>query len=449
MSQLNRQQYADLSEDSYEKRNADEHKKILIGKHYYKVLATWGNPKTDYQGAVYQDVETNTIVAAHRGTESLKDGIIDLKMVFQQVNSQLEDATTLTLMALRKAEEFHKKRPDMPKPKVEQTGHSLGGSHTEIQVHLFEEKGILMEGVTFNGYGAAGLHGVPEKDNGRLTAYVKASDVVSAANPHYGRVVVLATEKDLAPLKAYGYNNERDTPTPTAISASLTNTLPAHGIKNFTGSDSILSRLNYRHARSLADDNEKMIQDFRSDIKALKNGLSHGVNEANKAYDIMRSIPTSSEIFMREIQKSVIPPLMENNTQTAPALGLADMPEKARQLCEECKTHLVDFHKGKNIAVSEDKLDRMAAAAGVQAYREGFPGIQALAIHDGEVRFGYRYPHEQALYGLVNATQAAATPVEESVVQSRQAEQELAQKAQQREMAMAEYHSQSRGRSIS
>ncbi|MDO4642089.1 MAG: hypothetical protein Q4A84_10410 [Neisseria sp.] len=307
-----------------------------------------------------------------------------------------------------------------------------------------------MEGVTFNGYGAAGLHGVPEKDNGRLTAYVKASDVVSAANPHYGRVVVLATEKDLAPLKAYGYNNERDTPTPTAISASLTNTLPAHGIKNFTGSDSILSRLNYRHARSLADDNEKMIQDFRSDIKALKNGLSHGVNEANKAYDIMRSIPTSSEIFMREIQKSVIPPLMENNTQTAPALGLTDMPEKARQLYEECKTHLVGFYNKHGIAYNEADADKTAAAIGVAAYRERVPHVQSLHIReDGLLSVGHLTPQGVLSYASLDSAQAAATPIGESVAQSRQAEQELAQKAQQREMALAEYHSQSRGRSIS
>ncbi|MDO4640796.1 MAG: hypothetical protein Q4A84_03715, partial [Neisseria sp.] len=134
--------------------------------------------------------------------------------------------------------------------------------------------------------------------------------------------------------------------------------------------------------------------------------------------------------------------------QTAPALGLSDMPEKARQLCRECKAHLVDFYKKHDIAYNEADADKTAAAIGVAAYRERVPHVQSLHIReDGLLSVGHLTPQGVLSYASLDSAQAAATPIEESVAQSRQAEQELAQKAQQREMALAA--SQSHGRSIS
>ena len=93
MTQLTKQQYADLAADAYENRVVTPpNKTLVVGGNHYKVLAVHNNLKTDYQGAVYQDVRTNEVIVAHRRTESL---IVDLKMVLNRVNIQAEDATKL------------------------------------------------------------------------------------------------------------------------------------------------------------------------------------------------------------------------------------------------------------------------------------------------------------------------------------------------------------------
>ena len=69
MSKITRQQQADLATDAYNTRTVTKgNKKITIEGNDYKVLAVRNNPVTDYQGTVYQDVRTNEIVVAHRGT---------------------------------------------------------------------------------------------------------------------------------------------------------------------------------------------------------------------------------------------------------------------------------------------------------------------------------------------------------------------------------------------
>ena len=96
MSQLTKQQYADLAADAYEDRVVTPpNKTLVVGGNHYKVLAVHNNPKTDYQGAVYQDARTNEIIVAHRGTESMIDAKVDLKMVLDRVNIQKEDAAKL------------------------------------------------------------------------------------------------------------------------------------------------------------------------------------------------------------------------------------------------------------------------------------------------------------------------------------------------------------------
>ena len=68
MSQLTKQQYADLAADAYENRVVTPpNKTLVVGGNHYKVLAVHNNPKTDYQGAVYQDVRTNEIIVAIEG----------------------------------------------------------------------------------------------------------------------------------------------------------------------------------------------------------------------------------------------------------------------------------------------------------------------------------------------------------------------------------------------
>lgn len=305
MSGITKQQQADLAVDAYNSRTVTKQweKPINIGGHDYKVLAVRNNPKTGYQGAVYQDVRTNEIIVAHRGTESpltdWRDAHTDFNMAVRNLNLQATDSEALTRIAIEEAKRFHQNHPDLPTPKISHVGHSLGGAHVEIQAYSFGH-----EGATFNGYGAIGMHGV--KGSGNVTNYVKASDVVSAASRHYGRVVVLATEEDLEPLRRYGYNNQRNNIATRAFGAALSAVGSAHSSQNFVGKDSILSDRNYDRARRLADENRLMIQDFRGDVEFNRNILSE-VFQGNILSDVLQAGELAVKMQKASVKSKVIP----------------------------------------------------------------------------------------------------------------------------------------------
>lgn len=93
MNKITRQQQTDLAVDAYNIRTVTKgNKKITIEGNDYKVLAVRNNPVTNYQGTVYQDVRTNEIVVAHRGTASVTDDVIDLAMVINSVNYQAAES---------------------------------------------------------------------------------------------------------------------------------------------------------------------------------------------------------------------------------------------------------------------------------------------------------------------------------------------------------------------
>lgn len=283
MNQLSKQQYADLAQDSYENRVVTPpNQTLLIGGNHYKVLAVHKNPTTDYQGVVYQDVRTNEIVVAHRGTSSLMDAKVDLKMVIHKANIQAEDAAKLTRMALKAAKEFHDDHPEYKLPRITQVGHSLGGTLAQIQSYRFKQ-----EGVTFNAYGAAALNGIP-KGGDKVINYALASDVVSAAGPHYGKMVILAKEKELIMLKLNGYSNHGGIPSlKETVSPAVGSLWWSHGIANFTGINSILSERNYQPALELAERNKKLINDYRDDVNDYRNSLhkiGKGVSETREMY---------------------------------------------------------------------------------------------------------------------------------------------------------------------
>lgn len=130
MSNITRQQYANLAKDVYEQRTVTKDEDTVnIGGQNYKVLAVHNNPRNGYQGTVYQDVRTNEIIVAHRGTEELLDGLNDATMVSSKYTAQAKDAIKMTEEALRQAQIFHQDNPDRPKPRITHTGHSLGGAY--------------------------------------------------------------------------------------------------------------------------------------------------------------------------------------------------------------------------------------------------------------------------------------------------------------------------------
>src|SRR5690606_29187926 len=114
------------------------------------------NPRTGYQGTVYQQVDTGAIVVAHRGTEfdreALRDGLADAGMVVARHNVQIKDAVELTRWAIGHARSEEVSGDYSHAPEVTVTGHSLGGTLAQATAHHFG-----LRGETFNAYGAASL----------------------------------------------------------------------------------------------------------------------------------------------------------------------------------------------------------------------------------------------------------------------------------------------------
>lgn len=173
--------HARLSEKSY----SPHHDRIDIED--FELVQELGTP-AGYHGVIYRNVKTRDYVVAHTGTEfdtdKLRDGLLtDAQMALLKVNQQLDDARDLVELAIEMA-----KRDGS---QVTVTGHSLGGFHAQVTCH---EYGLL--GETFNAYGAAGLYAVPEGGT-QVINHVRATDMVGAANRHFGEVRVYATQQDV------------------------------------------------------------------------------------------------------------------------------------------------------------------------------------------------------------------------------------------------------------
>lgn len=114
---------ANLADDAYIDRTKDQYdpdkdNRISINGQKFKVLKVHQNPTTGFYGAVYQDVATNEITVAYRGTEPwAKDSPLlnkavdiwtDAKMVLSTTNNQRDDAYKLTQWAVDKVHKINK-----------------------------------------------------------------------------------------------------------------------------------------------------------------------------------------------------------------------------------------------------------------------------------------------------------------------------------------------------
>jgi hypothetical protein len=353
---LSSQDYAALSEDSYRDRRPDPNAKVTLNGVDYRVLAFSDNKDNGYQGTIYQRLDTREIVVAHRGTESSvgmdggqlwRDAIkTDGGMVVNGVNNQSADAIALTQRALdiAKAEGERSGRT----PAVSVTGHSLGGTLAQITAHKFD-----LNGETFNAYGAAGLKmGIPAGGSD-VVNHVRATDVVSAASPHYGSTRVYANQDDINELKAEGYENNRKTSFVPLI-GDARNPLgvawdragPAHGIGTFTGSDgkgSIMTDAN----RQTANTYDPMIDKFRDDVGGIRAGITRGADGVRSAADWLKD---------KLSQNDAAP-----NPRTAPLIG--DDPR------------LPSMYASLNAAnVPVDRIDNRAIAAALPAAERDLGG---------------------------------------------------------------------------
>nr|WP_199045116.1 XVIPCD domain-containing protein [Dyella sp. ASV24] len=267
-------EHAFLAQDSYADRSRDvgENKKpISIGGCEYRILDTYTNPITGYQGTAYQRLDdhhqpTGDIVIAHRGTESILDDAVDAGMVLTGINSQIPDAEKFTQRVLNKAKQFAENNHlPFDSANITVTGHSLGGTLAEYTAHKFH-----LHGETFNAYGAAGLlHGVPEGGT-QVLNYVRATDVVSAASRHYGEVRVLATERDIARLHDAGYHEDGRGALRNTVAAI---DVGAHGIINFVPDAQGHSALDPENAQRYRD-HHAMVDRYRGDVLTARTAIS-------------------------------------------------------------------------------------------------------------------------------------------------------------------------------
>lgn len=268
--------YAALSEDSYRHPQSNPNSTVTIEGVNYRVLANSDRP-SGYQGTIYQRVDTHEIVVAHRGTEPgrgtgelFRDAVrTDGGMVINGVNNQTQDAMDLTRRAVEIAR-AEAERTGRPAPEVTVTGHSLGGTLAQITAHEFG-----LKGETFNAYGAAGLRqGVPAGGNDVIN-HVRATDVVSAASPHYGQTRVYATPDDIEALRDGGYRNDRsrwDIRNPLEVAWDRGG--PAHAIGAFVraeGGGPLMTQDNIQRAQQF----DPMIDKFRDDVGGIRSGITN------------------------------------------------------------------------------------------------------------------------------------------------------------------------------
>ena len=438
MSQLSKQQHADLAKDSYENRVVTPpNKTLLIGGNHYRVLAVHKNPTTDYQGVVYQDVRTNEIVVAHRGTSSLMYVNVDLKMVIHKANIQAEDAAKLTIMALKEADKFHNKHPEQSQPRITQVGHSLGGTLAQIQSYRFKQ-----EGVTFNAYGAAALNGIP-KGGDKVINYSLASDAVSAAAPHYGKMVILAKERELIMLKLNGYSNDsncipylKETVSPAAGSL-----LWSHGIANFTGINSILSERNYQPALELAERNKKLITDYRDDVNDYRNTL----------HKIGKGLSKTREMYHKVRKNNEDPNLMSwndkeeqyNFMQTVASFNPQSLPPEAQKLFDSVKGHMTAYHEKNGLPIDKEKFQNSVMALTALGTSQGMTNATLFSVQRNQYLIGELNPHLNRVGMHIN--ESASIPAVESLNQIQQATRQFEYDEQQRQIAQT----QTRGMSLS
>lgn len=266
------QDYAALSDDAYKdravgRRAPGEEEAVTLNGHQYKVLEHVDNPRNGYQGTVYQRVDTKEIVVSHRGTEQfLLDAVVtDGAMVTARTNLQAKDALALTERAMLIADRYAVGHDH--KPEVTVTGHSLGGTLAQISAHHFD-----LKGETFNAFGAASLSYRIPTGGDNVINHVMAADPVSAASPHFGQVRIYASSKEVETLKASGFSNSGfnalipDRPV-LAAAASL----GSHKMANFLDGGSVLGS---EQARTLANTNARMIEEYRDDIGERRRGTT-------------------------------------------------------------------------------------------------------------------------------------------------------------------------------
>ena len=371
------QQYALLANDAYRdyrvgRQSPGAEEQVVLGGERYRVLIHQDNPRTGYQGTVYQNVAGGDIVVAHRGTEFDRqlylDGIrADGSMVVARTNPQADDAIALTRQAMAIAREQGQRSGQAPEVSV--TGHSLGGALAQITAHHFD-----LKGQTFNAYGAHSLgYRIPEGGQTVLN-HVMASDFVAAASGHFGKVQIYATEADIQRLSSSGYSNSRANfllPDYPLVAAGRS--VDAHKMHNFLDEDGKggrdVSVLRDPAARQRADDNARMIAEYRDDIRGIRSGITL----------LSRDAPGLFKDALDGIRGPLAPgePARKETSSLAPRIDQADNPAHALFAQAEPAVRQLDAQHGRNY---DDSSRQLAGALAASMYAAGGQRIDTVVL---------------------------------------------------------------------
>ncbi|WP_157559303.1 lipase [Hydrogenophaga crassostreae] len=412
-----------------------------IGQHRYKILDHADNPRTGYQGTIYQRVDTGEIIVAHRGTEfdreALKDGLLaDGGMVFNRSNLQVPDAIELTRKALHLANSQASDFNGHPPP-VTVTGHSLGGTLAQVTAHHFD-----LKGETFNAYGAHSLGlRIPEGGNA-VTNHVMAGDMVSAGSGHYGQVKVYAEPQEITGLATKGFDNTTHwsdrlrgySPVNFATGTTPHNTLGAaisladsHKMHHFVNTNSAgkpdHSVLNDSAAIERAQTNATAIDEYRGNVRSTRGSLTavsrNPVETVIDSVNFIRGpLPPGEPARLEELENK--------RHSSAPArAGAGTLSPTSHSLLEASERHVRQVAEQHGLPWNTG-LDNTAHAIAASARGQGMSDINLFRVADGQIRYG-QLDGAMLKDGVLNARHAANQPMADSLERLGQLDQQQQQ----------------------
>lgn len=258
--------YALLAQDAYRNREVGE--LVKLGSHTYRAIAKADNSNTGFQATAYEEASEHKVVIAYRGTEpdrdALRDGLVDVGMVFTGLNGQEADSREFTHKVIEMAKQRGEARGLSNELSV--TGHSLGGTLAEINASEFG-----LPGQTFNAYGAAGLYHDRPHGEQPVINHVRATDLVGAASTHYGEVRIYASTQDIEILRKAGYTPEGSHDILRTVNAI---NMESHAIDNFIPSAHTQETIISPENESRYVSNRALVDHFRSDVEEIRHHAS-------------------------------------------------------------------------------------------------------------------------------------------------------------------------------
>ncbi|KAF1716684.1 hypothetical protein CSC74_07265 [Pseudoxanthomonas yeongjuensis] len=414
---ISTQAHAALAADAYKTYPRDQWDKgVEVDGVHYKILEQV-SASSGYQGTLYQRTDTGEMVVAHRGTEFdrelVKDGLLaDAGMVLVGVNRQSDDALAFARRAADLANDMNTDRCQVPNITI--TGHSLGGTLTQITAYR-----LGLHGETFDAYGAAGLVADLPEGGTQVVNHVRATDFVSAASPHFGELRVYAAAPDIDALRDKGYANDSrvltDLRNPLGVAFGIG--VEAHYSRNFLAGNDLLGESVIGEAnRARYEQYQLMVDKYRNDIGLIHGTLSLPRNVVDGVIDTARDI-----VHGRQSQDAPAPAFVAGQC----ALPVPDPrqpghPDHAMYGQIRQGVHALDINQGK---APDAASERVAASLLVQAKRDGLQqvdhvlrSVQTSRAPEGENIFAVQgSPSDPGhLRTHVNSRSAQDMPVEES-----------------------------------